>query len=1030
MDATIALICPLDDSCTDVDSIPTVSSPSNRIVASHATKYDIFLSFRGEDTRDTFSSYLYEALCNASIHTFMDHKLPKGDDISPILLETIKESKISLIIFSKDYASSMWCMDELVHIMKCKDQYGRTVIPIFCNVDPSNVRKQNGSFGDGFAKLKQRFKHDQERVQEWKNALERSTNLSGWDSKNIRPEPKLIKMIVKDILSKLHNKSSFHLEGLVGIDYHIQKVEGLLSEARIVGIWGMGGIGKTTLAKAVFDRLTAQFESFYFAKDVRRQVERSGLDELQEKCFKQLFKDEDINTYNLGSTFVKERLHRKKVLLVLDDVDNVIAIEDLIKACAWFGEGSRIIITSRDEQVLKNSFALKTYRVPQLNPREAFHLFCLKAFKQNEPSKRYLELSKWVVDYCEGNPLALTVLGYFLQDRGKEEWESAIRKLNQILDKHIFNVIKLSFDGLDDTQRIVFLDLAFFLNEAWRISLEDCTRRLYDTSAHIDISVLKERSLISVNEYGYIEMHALLMEMGLEISRPPSISNPEKPIRLWKHQDIYHVFNDDKGIETIRCMSLDASKIKKITLRASDFQKMCGLIFLKVYKSDRKEPSKLNFRGDLDYLSEELMFFSWEEYPLSYVPLHFCAENLTALTMCDSNIRQLWEGNQYFPNLEEVNLWHSKHLIALPDLSQTPKIKRLNLDGCVNLSQIHSSTFLGERVDLGITDCGPMQIKLGGNIKGRSSGVMTVRSYLDLHRLSFYKVTMKVYVCGNMIYGVRFKHEVLPLKEIEELRKEAQSLGSLLPFVGEVGWFRDPIERKVECFEGPIEFGHDLSQHYDFNYTHAFGQMGRVTMGSIEREKDVRKRLMNMRIDKKRRMNDDMEDYDFKKRRMNDDMEDYDSSDVDEEESSDDEEDSVDENESSDDEERGSDREEMMNGHQVVTTSLMEGDEGDNVLMEHCCSESVTFTRVPNSITRWSLLMELTLPVKSLPLYNNYCGRTKPLLDVTLSFPDIMTWTDLDILYNGFDLSQQSSLHLWGWFQYLGRGMVELEAYV
>ncbi|XP_028754872.1 protein PHLOEM PROTEIN 2-LIKE A8-like [Neltuma alba] len=168
----IRLISPLPDSCKDaVDSIPTVSSPSNIIVAPSATKYDVFLSFRGEDTRDAFSSYLYEALREANIHTFMDHKLHKGDHISSILLKTIEESEISLIIFSKDYASSTWCMDELFHIMKCKDKYGRLVIPIFFQVDPSNIRKQNGSFGDGFAKLKQRFKHNQERVQKWENAL-------------------------------------------------------------------------------------------------------------------------------------------------------------------------------------------------------------------------------------------------------------------------------------------------------------------------------------------------------------------------------------------------------------------------------------------------------------------------------------------------------------------------------------------------------------------------------------------------------------------------------------------------------------------------------------------------------------------------------------------------------------------------------------------------------------------------------------------------------------------------------------------
>ncbi|KAI9127382.1 hypothetical protein K1719_001941 [Acacia pycnantha] len=942
----ITLFSPLDDSCKNVEPIPTVSS-SNIIVAPPATKWDVFLSFRGEDTRYIFSSYLYEALYRANIHTFMDHKLGRGDNISPILLKTIEESKISLIIFSKDYASSTWCMDELIHIMKCKDQYRRTVIPIFYNVVPSHVRKQKNSFGDGFSKLKQRFKHDQKRVQEWENALMRSTNLSGWDSKNFRLEPELIKMIVKDILSKLHNMSSFHLEGLVGIDHHIKKVEGLLSEARIVGIWGMGGIGKTTLAKAVFDRLTTQFESFYFAKDVRQQVEKNKLDKLQEKCLKELFKDEGINTYNLGSTFVKERLHRKKILLVLDDVDSAIAIQDLIEACGWFGEGSRIIITSRDKQVLKNTSAYITYHVLQLDPHQAFHLLSLKAFKQNEPSKSHLELSKWVVDYCAGNPLALTVLGCFLQGRGEEVWKSAMEELSQTLNKDIFNVLKLSFDGLDDKQKNLFLDLAIFLIKAWRISLEACRSHLYDSSAHFVIIVLKERSLISVNEYGFIEMHALLKEMGLEISRQQLMSNLEKPLRLWRHQDIYKVFNKDKGIEAIRCMSLDASKMKKTTLRACDFRKMRDLVFLDVYKSNMEEPSKLNICEDLDYVSEELRFLRWDGYPLSYVPLHCCAENLTTLKMCNSNIRQLWKGNQHFPNLEEIYLEGSKHLSELPDLSQIPKIKFLILRDCVNLAQIHSSTV--QPFVLGVCDFGPMQIKVGGIIKGRSLALVIVFGYLDPCNLSFNKLTLKVFVCGNRICSVRFKHEVIPVEEIDDLRMWTQSLVSLLPFV----WF-----------ERSIEFGHGFNQHFDIY------------------DNFLTRRMMN-----------------------------------------DDEEDSVDEKEeSSVDEERG-DRGEMMNGHQVVTMSLMEDDEEDDVLMEHCCSKSVTFTRVPNSITRWSLLKELTL--KSLPISNEYCRRIKPLLDVTIfSTPVIFPPSfdpDLHINYGSLreyfscnlDMSSYDILRVW-----------------
>ncbi|XP_028760672.1 putative disease resistance protein At4g11170 isoform X2 [Neltuma alba] len=231
-------------------------------------------------------------------------------------------------------------MDELVHIMSCRDKYQRVVIPIFYDIDPSNVRKQNGSFGDGFAKIKQRFRGNQEKVQNWTNALIQSTNLSGWDSKNIRPESKLIKKIVKDILSKLNGKSSFHFEGLVGIDHHIQKIEELLGKARIVGIWGMGGIGKSTLARVVFHELKAQFEAFSFVEDVREQLAIIGFDRLQKECLKELIKDKDINVFDIESSFVRSRLQRRKVLLILDDVDNSLPAEDLTKMYRWFGKGS------------------------------------------------------------------------------------------------------------------------------------------------------------------------------------------------------------------------------------------------------------------------------------------------------------------------------------------------------------------------------------------------------------------------------------------------------------------------------------------------------------------------------------------------------------------------------------------------------------------------------------------------------------------------------------------------------------------
>ncbi|KAK4259253.1 hypothetical protein QN277_005601 [Acacia crassicarpa] len=784
-----------DDSCNDDVILSQTGSP-------RATKYDVFLSFRGEDIRQTFASHLYKELRNVGIHTFMDHELRKGEEISPVLLRTIEESEISVIIFSKNYASSTWCMNELVHILDCKKKFGRVVIPIFYKVDPSNIRKQNGSFGNGFDVLKRRFKDNQEKLQKWRKALIQSTSLCGLHFNSTRPEFKFIEEIAKDILSKLDYKSSSHLERLVGISCHIEDIEKLLIEARIVGIWGMGGSGKTTLAKALFQEVKAQFDSFSFVENVKDQLSRISSDELQRNCLKELLKDGDINIYDIKSNSVKSRLHHKKVLLILDDVDNSVIGEDLAQVCDWFGEGSRIIITSRNQQVLKNASAFSTYHVSNLDFHDALYLFSLKAFKQHEPFEGYMELSKSVVEYCQGNPLALVVLGCFLYGRGKAEWESALEKLNEAPPKDVVDVLKLSFDGLDDKQQNVFLDMAFLVKGGVRISV-NVIRQIHGSSVDIEISVLREKSLISLdNHTDCIGMHNLVMKMGLEIARQQLFSCPETPIRLWRHEDVYDFFIRDKGIETIRYLSMDLSKIRRIAWRASNFRKMHNLIFLKVHKSDGRNPSKLTIYDNLDYLPEELRFFMWEEYPFSHVPLHFCSENLITLRMPNSNIRQFWNENQHFPNLKEISLWNSKHLNALPDLSHVPKIKHLFVYGCAKLDQIYSSTVLSNLVELWAFKDGPTQINIGGSMKGTRSGLVMVYNYLNLYKGSWNKVIMKVLVCGDIICGVGFKHVEMPLAEIAELRY-------LFPFV-----------RVVGLLEGLIQY--DFKQHYDYDYDYDY----------------------------------------------------------------------------------------------------------------------------------------------------------------------------------------------------------------
>ena len=145
--------------------------------------YDVFLSFRGEDTRNGFTGHLYYDLCNKGIKTFIDNDLQRGEEISGELLKTIRSSRISIIIFSQNYAFSAWCLDELVEILNCK-QNGQLVLPVFYKVDPSEVRKQEGNFKVALTKQEIKFKNNIEIVQRWRAALYEAASLSGWHYKD------------------------------------------------------------------------------------------------------------------------------------------------------------------------------------------------------------------------------------------------------------------------------------------------------------------------------------------------------------------------------------------------------------------------------------------------------------------------------------------------------------------------------------------------------------------------------------------------------------------------------------------------------------------------------------------------------------------------------------------------------------------------------------------------------------------------------------------------------------------------------
>ncbi|KAI5596091.1 hypothetical protein BDE02_03G184000 [Populus trichocarpa] len=168
---------------------------------------DVFLSFRGEDTRKNFTDHLFTALQKAGIRTFRDDdELRIGEEISLQLPKAIQESKISIVVFSKGYASSTWCLDELEKILDCKHTTEQIVIPVFYDIDPSDIRKQTGSFAEAFDKHEERFKEEMEKVHKWRKALVEAADLSGLDRRSIANghESKLIQKIVEEVSSKLN----------------------------------------------------------------------------------------------------------------------------------------------------------------------------------------------------------------------------------------------------------------------------------------------------------------------------------------------------------------------------------------------------------------------------------------------------------------------------------------------------------------------------------------------------------------------------------------------------------------------------------------------------------------------------------------------------------------------------------------------------------------------------------------------------------------------------------------------------------
>ncbi|XP_010492783.2 PREDICTED: probable disease resistance protein RPP1 [Camelina sativa] len=485
------------------------SSSSSSSSSSRLYRYDVFPSFSGQDVRRTFLSHFLEGLKNKGIKTFIDNGIMRSESINSELVRAIRESRVSIVILSKNYASSSWCLNELQLIMDCRASLGRTVMTIFYNVEPSDVRKQTGDFGKAFEE--NCYGKTEEEKQRWTQALTQVSVIAGEHSVSWASEAEMISKIVMDVSNEMPSTDFDHL---VGIEAHVAKMKSKIclesDEVKIVGIWGPAGIGKTTIARALYSQVSSYFQLKFFREPAWKTG--SNTTGLQHELLSGMLDHRDKKIANKKEAH--DRLMHQRVLLVLNPVSSV-ELQGLRNLIQRLSFGSKVIVTNEILSTLKNNEIEQIYKVTYPSSEEALQIFSYSAFGQSSPPRGYSEQAVEVANLIAPFPLGLKILGSALRGKSKEEWNMAPAKFKTYVnnDTDIEKAIRFAYDGLDKRHKLIFGSLRE--SRLWGKNVNEAIVSLSERDWNVEkgIQTLVDTSLISISEEGELMMHYLVHAM-------------------------------------------------------------------------------------------------------------------------------------------------------------------------------------------------------------------------------------------------------------------------------------------------------------------------------------------------------------------------------------------------------------------------------------------------------------------------------------------------------------------------------------
>ncbi|XP_048133383.1 disease resistance protein RUN1-like isoform X2 [Rhodamnia argentea] len=703
------------------------SGPSASSTSVIGNNYYIFLSFRGPDTRSGFVDHLYHRLQNVGLKfhpNFVfrdDNDLAFGKDIGNNLTSAIKQSKFLLPVISEKYASSEWCLRELIDIMDCKESNEQIILPVFYKVKPYEVRELMGNFGKAFEERKHRFKMEDVK-EKGPEALRKVADLRTFESEKFESghEGKLVEELVKIITDELRRDFPHPLPAdLVGFDNHVAEVTRLAdtasSEVQNIVIYGIGGIGKTTLATHVYHKLLDDFKYHSFIKDTRETIQSKGIVHVQSRLLSDM--TDTIVTVpdpDRGINMIRAAC-AKKVLILLDDVACQDHIDKLIGGCN-FGAGSRIIITCRDKDLLKPEY--KGYELTEMNMQDALLLFRKYAFKGEQTPIELVTLSSDIVATTGRIPLALVIIGSFLNRKDKSIWTETLEKLKKVPHIDVQQKLRISYESLGYEEQQMFLDIAcFFIGIDKRI----VAYLWKDLHYRVDSGFkrMMELSLMKVDDNNELRMHDHLRDLGRAIARPAH-KKLWKCSRLWDEEAITVQRSE---MERLKVLNLSKCSALESTPKLSKFQSLEMLILENCDSLAEIDPSigdvkrlvSLNLRycgslqvlpaqlGELRELEELLV----DETDIQEIPecigslvklKTLSAVGCRLLTRVPSSLRHL-------VNLLTLNMKNCKILPQLLDSFQAlGGLQRLSLEYCCKLGRIPPSIAkLGELFELDLS---------------------------------------------------------------------------------------------------------------------------------------------------------------------------------------------------------------------------------------------------------------------------------------------------------------------------------------